>query len=385
MRFAKLTGTVLSAVVMAALAACSGTPGTAGVASGTAARQLNIAVDLSDLTTLDPERALADAMQLILPMEGDTLLDVNPKDPTQLRPSLATSWSCNSAATACTITLRHGVKFSTGRTLTSADVVYTFERMVNVQGGPAFLLDTLKSARALGPGKVEFQLKQPDSAFLSKLAAAGLIILDSNALAAHGGNDGPHAKTMDKANSYFSSVSIGTGPYKLKQWVRTQKLVFVPNPDYWGAKPAFAQITLLDVPKASTQAQLIRGGEADLALNIDPVTAKTLQGTPDVSVQTVPSLNLIMLCLDNAAPGLGNVKVRRAIAETINYDSIVKGLGGGAQRPPATVPVGLQGASAATPAGTKMAAAKALVRQDGVAHLKIRATFANKVQASIPL
>jgi peptide/nickel transport system substrate-binding protein len=390
MRTSKVTGVALCVMsLLLATAACgsgssSGGQPNAGSTAG-AKQPLNIAVDLSDLTTLDPERALANAMQLILPMEGNTLLDVNPSNPTQLLPSLATKWGCNSTATTCTVTIRPNVHFSTGRILTSADVVYTFERMLHVQGGPAFLLSTMKSARAVGSDQVKFILSQPDSAFLSKLAAAGLIILDSKALQQNGGSDASGADKTDKAETYLNRTTVGSGPYMLQQWVKTQKVVFVPNPHYWGPAPNFSKITLLDVPQASTQAQLLRGGEADIALNVDPVTAKSLKSASGVTVQIVHSLNLIMLCLDNSSPGLSNVKVRQAIASAVNYNAIVQGLGGGAQRPAATVPLGLQGAAAAAPTATNVAHAKSLMQQAGVGHLTLNATFANNVAYGIPL
>ncbi len=368
-------------------AACSSATGTnsSGGTHATSASDLSIAVDLSDLTTLDPARALANAMDLILPIEGSTLLDINPSNPTQLTPGLATSWGCNATATVCTVTLRRGVKFSDGHPLTAADVVYSMERMKNVQGGPAFLLSTLKQAVAVGTAKVKFLLNTPDSAFLPKLTTAGLIILDSKELIAHGANDGPHAIKLDHAEKYLNGLTIATGPYMLKQWVPTQKLVFVRNPHFWGAKPTYAEITLVNAPTASTQAQLLQGGEVDIALNIDPTTAKTLKSDTSLTVQETPSLNLIMLCLNNKTPGLSNPRVRQAIAYAIDYHAITGELGGNALRPGATVPLGLQGASSVKPYPTNLAKAKSLLRAAGVSHLALDATFANNEPYGVSL
>jgi peptide/nickel transport system substrate-binding protein len=381
---------VMAAVTVLAAACSSATSATSGGTSSggthtTASSDFTIAVDLSDLTTLDPARALANAMDLILPIEGSTLLDVNPDNPTQLTQGLATSWGCNASATICTITLRHGVKFSDGHPLTSADVVYSMERMKNVQGGPAFLLSTLKQAVAQGPYKVEFELNTPDSAFLPKLTTAGLIILDSKELIAHGANDGPHAEKLDKAENYLNGVTIASGPYMLKQWVPTQKLVFVRNPYFAGPKPAFSEVTLVNAPSASTQAQLLQGGEVDVALNIDPTTAKTLKSDTSLVVQEVPSLNLILLCLNNTTPGLSNIKVRQAIAYAIDYQAITGDLGGNATRPPATVPLGLQGANSVAPYQTDLAKARSLLKSAGVSHLVLNATFANNEPYGINL
>lgn len=364
---------LLSLVTFAGTGATS-----AGAASKTASTSdLTVAVDLSDLVTLDPARNSANAGYFFLPLEGNTLLTVNPKNPTQLMPDLATSWGCNTNSTVCTVTLRHGVKFSNGDPLTSADVVYSMERLKNINGGPAYLASTLKQAVATSTYVVTFDLNTPNSAFLPTLTTAAFIILDAKQLAAHGGNDGPKASTLDKAENYLNSTTIGTGPYVLKQWVPTDKLVFTENPYYWGVKPHFKEVTLLDVPSTTTQAQLLQGGEVDIALNIDPTTAKSLKSNSKLVVQESPSLNLIMLCLDDNYPGLNNVDVRQAIAYVIDYNGIVKDLGGNAERPPVTVPLGLQGADSIAPYQTDLTKAKALMKSSGVKNLAFTAEFAN--------
>jgi peptide/nickel transport system substrate-binding protein len=344
---------------------------------------LSVAVDLSDLVTLDPARNSANAGYFFLPLEGNTLLTVNPKNPTQLMPDLATSWGCNASSTVCTAKLRHGVRFSNGDPFTSADVVYSLERLKNINGGPAYLASTLRQAVATSRYVVTFKLNTSDSAFLPKLTTAAFIILDSKRLAAHGANDGPHAATLDKAENFLNTETMGTGPYMLKQWVPTTKLVFVQNPYYWGPKPHFKEVTLLDVPSTTTQTQLLQGGEVDIALNIDPTTATSLKSNANLVVQESPSLNLIMLCLDNSFPGLKNVNVRRAIAYAIDYNGIVKNLGGNAERPAATVPLGLQGANSITPYQTDLTKAKALMKAAGVKNLTVTAEFANNVPYGI--
>ena len=377
--------TAAAIVALSAVAAgCSSTAATTA-ATTTASKQLNIAVDLQDLNVLDPPRSTSNETDLIYPLEGNTLLGINPEQPTQLEPELATSWGCNSNSTVCTVTLRHDVRFSTGRPFTSANVVYSFERTLYIQGASTYILSTLKEAVAEGPYTVKFILKTSDSAFLAGLTTYGLIILDSKALIAHGGNDGPHASTLDKAQNYLNTVTIGTGPFMLKQWIPGQKLVFVQNPYYWGTRPSYTTVTLIDTPSATTQAQLVEGGEADMALNIDPTTAKSLTSYPNVKVESIPSLNLIMLNLNNTTPGLGNVKVRQAIAYAIDYNGITKGIGGNALLPPACVPLGLQGASAVADYSTDIAKAKQLLRQAGVSHLTLTATFANDDPYGVPL
>ena len=90
--------------------------------------------------------------------------------------------------------------------------------------GTAPYTGEFKKISALDAHTVEFQLCQPDVAFLSKVAFSAFGIQDSDYLDKH---------AADK--SYLDQPN-GTGPYKLKSWEKGQRMVFEANPNYWGTK-----------------------------------------------------------------------------------------------------------------------------------------------------
>ena len=348
-------------------------------------KDLRIAVALGDAVSIDPARVLADAMQLITPLWGDTLVDVTQDDPTKLRPALAESWEASEDAKSYTLHLRKGVKFSTGATLTAKDVKFSLERFKNVGGSPAFMLGGLQDVTVVDDNTVKIELDAPDSSFIARLAAPNIVILDSSDLAQHGGSAATDAVTSDTSQSYLDSATVGTGPYKLKSWDRNQKMVFERNPDYWGTKGTYDQVTLLDVRTPATQAQLIAKGDVDIAMDIDPDTAKS--AASGVKVSSTPSYNLIYLAVNNAAPGvpeLGNAKVRQAIQMAVDYDGISKGLADGAKRPAAVVPLGFQGSDDVTPAKYDVEGAKKLMAEAGVNSLTLPVVYANVTWYGVP-
>ena len=369
--------------VALAVAGCSAGANEKSSAGNT--KDLRIAMALGDASGLDPARQLADAQQLIIPLWGDTLVDVDQKNPTKIVPALAESWESSDDAKSFTFKLRKDVKFSTGAPMTAKDVKYSLDRVKYIAGPPSFKLSDVTAVTAVDDYTVKIDIANPDSSFVARMATQYFAVLDSADLAKNGGSDQPDAATADKASEYLDAKTIGTGPYMLKSWDRNQQMVFEKNPNYWGSKPVYDQITLKDVRTAATQSQLIAKGDVDIAMDIDPDTAKSAaSGVKTVSEQ---SYNLIYLALNNVAPGvpeLANPKVRQAIQKAIDYDGISKGLAEGAPRPAAMVPLGFQGSKDVKPTAYNVEDAKKLMAEAGVTSLAFDVKYANVTWYGVP-
>lgn len=363
----------------------SGGSNTTAVASG---GDLRIAVSMADLATLDPPRAFADINGMLQPLYGEPLVVVDQENPTKILPAVAKSWEVSADGLTYTFKLRDGITFSTGNPLTADDVVFSFDRLKNLQGPVAFILDGMKEIRAVDPTTVDIELTAPDSAFLAKITNGALMILDSKTVQANGGVSDATAVDADKAQAFLDGNTVGSGPYVLKDWERNQRAVFEPNPKYTGPNPAqFDTITFLDVREPATQRQLLEGGDADLAANLDPDTAEGLQGADKITVNTVPSVNLIYLALNNkeGISPMSDPKVRQAIQKAIDYEGI-SALTGRAKRPAAVIPLGLQGIDQVTPVKTDVEGAKALLEQAGQGGgFGFDVTFANYAPYGVPL
>src|SRR6185437_9946104 len=112
-------------------------------------------------------------------------------------------------------TLRKNIKFTDGTPLTSADVVFSFDRLVNLKGNPSFLLAGITTT-AKGPYTVVLHSNTPNPAIPVLVANTSLGIVNSKVVKAHGGTDAVGADKKDKAESYLNKISAGSGPYVLK-------------------------------------------------------------------------------------------------------------------------------------------------------------------------
>ncbi|PPL20224.1 hypothetical protein GY24_01375 [Microterricola pindariensis] len=342
---------------------------------------LVIGMALGDLATLDPARVLADAMQLVIPLYSDTLVDVNQDDPRQIEPALASSWDVSDDLKTYTFHLRDDVTFPSGNKLTADDVEFSLLRIKNVQGASAFKMGMVESIDVIDPTTIQFNLVGADSSFPSRMTAPYLAILDSKVLAENGGVSDETAVDTDTAQAFLDATTIGTGAYELSKWNRNEDIIFTAREGYWGDAPTFTKVTIRNIQSASTQRQLVERGDIDIAMDIDPDTAASLKDSTGVSVGSEQSYNLNYIAMSDtpANPQFKDLRVRQAVQAAIDYEGISAALGGNAPRPAAVVPIGFLGADQVDPIETDVARAKALLAEAGVGEFAVDVTFANVI------
>jgi peptide/nickel transport system substrate-binding protein len=320
-----------------------------------------------DLSTFDPATEFGDTNVIHSYAVADTLLDLDPQT-LDVVPRLAVAWEVNEDASEYTFTLRQGVKFHTGNTLTAQDVKFSLERLKNLQGNPAFFMDGVESIEAVDDYTVKIVLAGPDSTFLSKLTTAGTQIYDSQVCQENGCVADVTAVDADTSDEWWLDHEIGTGPYTVESWVRNQELRYRAFPDYWGETPHFDEIIIRDVKDPTTQRQLLERGDVDLALDLDPDMAADLEGTQGVQVIVLPAFNMIFLAVTSypeVNEVLANPLVHQAIQLAIDYEGISEHIGRGAQRPAVAIPLGFPGADQITPIQQDVEKAKQLMAEAG--------------------
>lgn len=174
-------------------------------------------------------------------------------DNMQLQPDLAVSYKQPDNLTY-EIELRKDVVFHDGSAFTSADVVATFNRIVNDQklaSKQRSYVSNVKSVTAQGDHTVLFALKQPDSSFLKALATIIYITPKS---------------TIEKiGNVEFGKKPVGTGPFKFESWNVGDSVVLAPNCDYRGDKPIPSKVEFRFISEPATQISSLQSGEIDIA------------------------------------------------------------------------------------------------------------------------
>ena len=336
-----------------ALSGCGGSKGDgagsessavqAGTGETTGASQADSGVDTAgfmmdvlnaDIQTADVQKTSKDYTVPTNIYDRLVEIEVDDQGTSKIVPSLAEDWDISGDGLEYTFHLRQGVKFQNGNDFTAEDVVYTFNRLLTVQGGVnTELLDQVKGAAELIEGSadtlegveavddytVKVTLKEPFAAFLSCLTAPGLSIYDSEATEAAGDQFG-----MDPA------VTVGTGPFKFAGWTFNDQLVLEKNEDYWKGAPELPGVVIKIIPDTETQTMMFESGELDL-IDLDFVTDaadRFLETYPDQIVQG-PRVGITYFTMNFNIEPFQDVKVRQAVQMAIDRQAILDALYGG--------------------------------------------------------
>jgi len=280
------------------------------LASGLAFAQsgtLQIAVDQAPVG-LDPDIVTAFSSFAVVNEIYEGLLEVNAD--LKLEPALATDWTVSPDGLTYVFNLRQGVKFHNGREMTSADVVYSYDRIMDPKTGSpqASRFNEVTSVQATGPYQVTFKLKEPFAPFLSNLTNLFVV-----------------PKEVVEANGNLQKVAVGTGPYELEKVVPDTYVLLKANPDYYRkGEPKLAELKFDIVPEASTRAAGLRTGTYQLLPTVDPVTAQTLKGASGVTMLGTQDLAYSLLGLNVSRKPFDDPKVREAINYAVNRPDIVQ-------------------------------------------------------------
>lgn len=233
------------------------------------------------------------------------------------QPYLATSWQTPDPVTYI-FHLRPGVTFSNGQPLTSRDVKWTFESILN---GTVTTLkrgsyEDIASIQTPSPLTVTFRLKHPDNAFLENMSDGAIGIVPYGS----GNNFGQHP--------------IGSGPFEFVSQAYDQDVVIRRNPHYWGTEPRIPIVRFDVVPDATTRALELEKGSADVEINALPEdTVHALRQDKNLAFISQPGTELYYLIFNLRDPILRHQKVRQGIACAINRPLIIQSLFRGDARP----------------------------------------------------
>jgi len=127
---------------------------------------------------------------------------------------------------------------------------------------------------------------------------------------------------------------MGSGPYTMESAQAGSQITLARNESYWNGKPALAKAVFRAVPNIATRVADLQSGRAQLAVTLAADQATQLKSSPSTQVLAVPTERVAYLGLNvlGDAP-TKDLKVRQAIAAAINYDSLIKNLGGGYAKP----------------------------------------------------
>lgn len=227
---------------------------------------------------------------------------------------LATEYFVSNDGLVWTVKIRKDVKFSDGKPLTAADVVFTYE--TTAKSSSVVDLSVMKSVEALDDYTVKFTLKKPQSTFVNILANLGIVP--------------KHAYSKD-----YSQNPIGSGPFKFVQWDKGQQLIVEANPEYYGKKPFFKKITFLYLSEEAAFAAA-QAGKVDVAGIVPSYAKQKVSGMRLVSVESVDNRGIMFPYVKSGNKTkdgypIGNdvtsdLAIRKAINMAVDRKALVDGV-----------------------------------------------------------
>ncbi|MCU1761310.1 ABC transporter substrate-binding protein [Pseudomonas sp. 14P_8.1_Bac3] len=257
------------------------------------------------------------------------------REDTSIAPMLASAVAVSPDGLRYTFSLRDGVHFQNGQLLTAKDVQWTWQRYLDPKTqwrclaefdgrGAARIVDVVTP----DPKTVVFTLDQANGLFLAAMArpdCAGSGILHPDSLAADGSWHAP----------------IGTGPFTLGKWQKGQYVEldrfkqYTPRAEaeadgYTGNKQAFVDKVRFEVipDSASAKAALLSGG-VDLLPDVTAMDAAQLKQVKNLQIQVSPIMTISGLLFQTRDPLLKDVRIRRAVALSLDYAQMVAALSDG--------------------------------------------------------
>src|SRR3712207_6053317 len=235
----------------------------------------------------------------------DTLVVPNAEDLT-MEPSLAESWETSEDGLTWTFTLREGVTFHDGSEFDSADVVYSYNRIIDEELSNSFRFQNVASVEADGPQTVVITLSQPTPNLLERIGAfKGMAILPEGA-----------ADDLD-----LTTEANGTGPFQLES-SDASSTVLTAFEDYWGGAPSIGEVEYRYITEPAAALTALRNGEVQWTDNVPPQQVADLEGDDEVELATSPSTDYWYMTMNYDRPPFDNRDVRRAIATAIDREEV---------------------------------------------------------------
>lgn len=305
-----------------------------GSASGDALSGVLRVAAVADMTTMDVTKTTNDYMVPMNVFDRLFEVEVQPDGSSQIVPSLCEDHTISEDGKTYHFVLKEGVTFSNGNPLTASDVQYTFEWLLTAGGVNDDVALEVEGAQALKDGQAdslsgfhviddrtfEITLTNANAGFLAELTGPAMSIVDG--------------ETMEQAKNFGIACedTIGTGPYKITEWVVNDHYTLEYNDRYWGEEPSAKKVIVSIIPDASTQNLMYQNGELDI-LDLENLDSAIVESTYKTvyadRLLKASRVGITYMSFNANNPYLSDVNVRRAIQMAVDVDTIVSSVYGG--------------------------------------------------------
>lgn len=227
-----------------------------------------------------------------------------------ISPALATEWNVSDDKLTYTFTLASGATFSNGDDLTSADVVWSINDLIDNELKDSEALASVDSVTGDGDERVVVTLTAPDPTLLYNLAGRAGLVLDED------------------ADNDLQSTAIGSGPYLVEEFNAGDSVVLVRNEDYWGEKAKIGTAVFQLFADSNAILNALNEGTVQFGA-VDRNLQAQIADNSQFSLEEGFASDKFTLAFNNAVAPFTDIRVRQAIRAAIDHDAIIEAVGGG--------------------------------------------------------
>jgi peptide/nickel transport system substrate-binding protein len=246
-----------------------------------------------------------------------------------IQPMLADSWSTPDPTTVA-FKLHQGVKFQNGEPFTADSVKFSIDRVLDetlaTPTRASFPTATYQNTEIVDDYTVRLHFSQPEASIFDALAQCCAML--------------PPRYYSDNSAEYVAANPVGSGPFRLVEWVRDDHTTLASNPAYWGVNtykgaPLVPTVVFRPVPDESTRVADLLNGTADMIFDVAPDDVDGIRSMASTGFQIVPSaaarLQFIEFMPRKTTDPLADRRVRQALNYAVDVqgliDNLFKGLG----------------------------------------------------------
>ncbi|WP_129116250.1 ABC transporter substrate-binding protein [Halegenticoccus tardaugens] len=279
-------------------------------------------------SSIDPMKASDEFEAILTHNVYDPLAYYDQSSPPELIPWVAKDWSVSDDNKTYTLNIRDSITFHSGNELTAEDVVYSFQRMMNMQQGFSYMWADLVSPQnvtAPDDSTVGVTLNNAFSPFQATLPY--MFVVDKKEVEANTQSSGDYGEHGDYGTAWLENNAAGSGPYKLENRERKTNIRLAKNENWWGDFAdgnTYEQVDLRMIQEASTMVGMMEEGEADMAEQWLPLESYTrLAGNQDINVSTKATFSPMYVFMHNQRAPFDDINVRKAMVHAFDYEQLL--------------------------------------------------------------
>ena len=282
-------------------AVANGDANAAVTASDTAGSAGDITVVMANIgNILDPIVANSTAVNIMMYHVYDRLIQIN--DDLDVVGHVASSWS-QPDNTTLEFIVQDGFTFHNGDPLTMDDIVFSIERTRELAHMATFSAN-------LGPIEIDgnrliVNMLEPNSSYIRDFASIVLV----------------NQSQVEALGDDYANNPIGTGPFRVREFIPGTRLVIEAWPDHPFSVPALDSITFISIPEPVARYIALESGDVHFA-SIDSRDRDRATENPDVQLVEVATTFTAFVAMNSSVPPFDNVNIRRAMAHAFNREGI---------------------------------------------------------------